>query len=140
MINELRDASVGEKGREVLKRVFHLYLLVTAEEALVDLLAFGLLRPEEPWQGGDPTTSLRVAIGELCRALVPEVIALTDAFGFSDWELDSALGVYDGRVYNALWERAKGEPLNATEVPAAYKHIKAILEQGQRRAKEGAKL
>lgn len=32
----------------------------------------------------------------------------------------SALGVYDGRVYEALWERAQAEPLNKTEVTAAY--------------------
>ncbi len=27
----------------------------------------------------------------------------------------SALGVYDGRVYEALWERTKSEPLNNGE-------------------------
>jgi hypothetical protein len=34
--------------------------------------------------------------------------------------ISSALGVYNGKVYEALWERAKAEPLNRTEVPAAY--------------------
>lgn len=32
----------------------------------------------------------------------------------------SALGVYNGKVYEALWERAQMEPLNRTEVSAAY--------------------
>ncbi len=32
----------------------------------------------------------------------------------------SALGVYDGRVYEALWARVQTEPLNRTEVPEAY--------------------
>jgi hypothetical protein len=34
--------------------------------------------------------------------------------------LTSALGVYDGNVYEALWERAKTEPLNRREVPEGY--------------------
>ena len=32
----------------------------------------------------------------------------------------SALGVYNGKVYEALWERAQTEPLNRTQVPVAY--------------------
>ena len=32
----------------------------------------------------------------------------------------SALGVYDGNVYETLVERAKDEPLNASEVTPAY--------------------
>ena len=67
----------------------------------------------------------------------------------------SALGVYNGKVYEALWERAKAEPLNRTEIPAAYEvrkydanlllpsdslmshfqaSIKPILERGKRLA------
>ena len=34
--------------------------------------------------------------------------------------IDSALGRYDGNAYQALWERAQQEPLNATEVAEAY--------------------
>lgn len=34
--------------------------------------------------------------------------------------LSSALGVYNGKVYEALWERAQTEPLNRTQVPLAY--------------------
>ena len=33
---------------------------------------------------------------------------------------DSALGVYDGNVYEALWERTKREPMNQREVTEAY--------------------
>lgn len=32
----------------------------------------------------------------------------------------SALGVYDGKVYEQLWKRAQDEPLNRTEIPVAY--------------------
>lgn len=34
--------------------------------------------------------------------------------------ITSALGVYDGKVYEALWKHAQAEPLNGSEVPEAY--------------------
>lgn len=34
--------------------------------------------------------------------------------------LNSALGVRDGGVYEALWEKVQTEPLNQVEVTAAY--------------------
>jgi len=89
----------------------------------------------DPPRSRDPTRELRLAIAALCGALLPEAIGLTDAFEFSDWELDryvrlfslcailissSALGVYDGRAYEALWKKVQEEPLNQTEVTEAY--------------------
>lgn len=73
----------------------------------------------------------------------------------------SALGVHDGAVYDALWEKAQTEPLNREEVTSGYSvsldffmaqklarsthralnlkdHIKPMLERGQRLA--GSKL
>lgn len=77
----------------------------------------------------------------------------------------SALGVQDGAVYDALWEKAQTEPLNREEVTSGYSvspdylwprslqeavilrahralnlkdHIKPMLERGQRLA--GSKL
>lgn len=41
-----------------------------------------------------------------------EAVQITDAFGFSDFELGSALGRYDGRVYETLWEEVKKDPVN----------------------------
>ncbi|KAG2065368.1 hypothetical protein BDR04DRAFT_1145422 [Suillus decipiens] len=60
---------------------------------------------------GDPTQELRLAIKALCNEVLPNAIGLTNAFGFSDWSLDSALGVFDGRIYEALWQRVQMEPM-----------------------------
>lgn len=61
------------------------YLLVTVEAGLVDFLSFKLL----PVSGdGDPAQDLRKAIQHLELELLPQAIGLTDAFGFTDWELD----------------------------------------------------
>ena len=66
------------------------------EGALVDLLSFGLLCPkaiygESPSSLTDPTRAVRLAIHRLCQELIPETIGLTDAFGFTDWDLDRSL-------------------------------------------------
>lgn len=109
------------------------------EGGLVDLLSFGLLSSSDASSSaGDPARSLRLAINRLCQELLPNAIGLSDAFAFTDWELDryvpyflsstcetglkciSALGVFDGKVYDALWARAQTEPLNQLEVTTAY--------------------
>jgi acyl-CoA oxidase len=54
----------------------------------VDLLSVGLIRHTG---AGDPTQDLRLAIKALCVEVLPNVIGLTDAFGFSDWSLDRYL-------------------------------------------------
>ncbi|KAJ6543324.1 peroxisomal oxidase [Mycena sp. CBHHK59/15] len=121
-----------------VKKLCTLYLLTTVESALVDLLSFGLFRASPtgvPPRSRDPTRTLRLAIARLCSELVPNAIGLSDAFGFSDWELDSALGVHDGKVYEALWARAQDEPLNQTEIPEAYEaSIKPIITHGRKMA------
>lgn len=62
------------------------YLLVTIESSLTDLLSFGLRLA--PPNSVDPTNPLRMAVSRLCLELLPESIALSDAFGLTDWELD----------------------------------------------------
>lgn len=48
----------------------------------------------------------------LLEELRPQAVALVDAWGMRDAELNSALGRYDGRVYEALMVSAQQEPLN----------------------------
>jgi acyl-CoA oxidase len=65
------------------------YLLTTIEGGLTDLLSFGVIRPSTSSSGvKDPTRSVRLLIKAVCEELLPEVIGLTDAFGFTDWDLD----------------------------------------------------
>ncbi|CAK5263611.1 unnamed protein product [Mycena citricolor] len=105
----------------VVRKVYNLYLLTTVESALTDLLSLGLFNVvETATKSLDPTRELRLSIAQSCADLLPEAIGLTDAFGFTDWELDSSLGRYDGNVYEAIWNRVRDEPLNQTEVTEAY--------------------
>lgn len=120
--------------RPVISHTFTIqYLLTTLEASVADILSFGVLRSPSGAAPGDVTRTLRLAIQHVCKALLPEAIGLTDAFAFTDWELDSALGVYDGKVYEALWKRAQADPMNLKEVPDAYEQsILPILKRGQR--------
>ncbi|CAG5122876.1 unnamed protein product [Candidula unifasciata] len=66
---------------------------------------------------------------ELLAALRPNAVALVDAFEFPDGVLDSALGRYDGNVYEELMEYAKRSKLNKTEVhPGFFKYQKPFVD------------
>lgn len=70
-------------------RTLRQYLLVTIESSLTDLLSFGL-RFGSINAKALPTRRIHSAwrVSRLCLDLLPESIALSDAFGLTDWELD----------------------------------------------------
>jgi acyl-CoA oxidase len=39
-------------------------------------------------------------------------VQITDAFGFTDYELGSVFGRFDGRVYETLWDEVQKDPVN----------------------------
>jgi len=60
-----------------------------------------------------------------------EAIGLADAWDISDHTLNSCLGRYDGNVYEALYSRAKLDPLNQQDT-AEFKdlfenHLKPMI-------------
>ncbi|TMW65697.1 hypothetical protein Poli38472_008339 [Pythium oligandrum] len=68
-------------------------------------------------------------------ALLPIVrknaVLLTDAWDYSDFELNSAIGRYDGDMYRALVKRAADEPLNKSQVPESYEaYLKPLIQSG----------
>merc|ERR1712183_260595 len=67
-------------------------------------------------------------INELLDEIRPDAIALTDAFGFSDHDLKSTLGRYDGNVYEAIYEEAKRNPLNKTDRMVGWEKYSPMLD------------
>jgi acyl-CoA oxidase len=68
-------------------------------------------------------------------ALLPVVrknaVLLTDAWDFTDFELNSTIGRYDGDIYRALVKRAADEPLNKSQVPECYEqYLKPLIQSG----------
>jgi acyl-CoA oxidase len=49
---------------------------------------------------------------EVINMTAREAVQITDAFGFTDYELGSVLGRYDGLVYETLWNEVKKDPVN----------------------------
>jgi Acyl-CoA oxidase len=50
---------------------------------------------------------IRRMVRKLCVLIRPDAVGYVDAFGMSDYFLNSALGRYDGDVYRALYEWAQ---------------------------------
>lgn len=64
------------------------YLLSTAEAALVDLLSLAVISQQASRGNKESALMLRLELAHFCSQLLPEAISLSDAFGYSDWEID----------------------------------------------------
>lgn len=74
---------------------------------------------------------LSQAARNLLGELRPDAVALVDALKFDDLELNqSAIGAYDGRVYERLWEWTEKDPINNypdNVIPAVHENYLPIL-------------
>lgn len=114
------------------------YLLHLLEEALPDLLELALVPQSTDLKS--PIEQLREAVRQAAIAVLPELIGLTDAFGFSDYILDSDLGRADGRYVESLLERAKATADSNTgneeqRHQLFLDYIQPILARGERLSK-----
>ncbi|KAE8983558.1 Peroxisomal acyl-coenzyme A oxidase 1 [Phytophthora rubi] len=72
---------------------------------------------------------VREQIVRLLPIIRKNCVLLTDAWDFSDFELNSTIGRYDGDIYRALVKRTADEPLNKTQVPKGYeKYLKPLIQ------------
>jgi len=90
----------------VLRQLAALFAVVHTEKARGDLLCSG-------WLTVAQAKLLLPAAQHLCAKLRGQAVPLVDAFGKSDFELNSAIGAWDGRYEERLVEFARREPLNA---------------------------
>jgi acyl-CoA oxidase len=109
----------GEQGTNWLNKLVTLHALVCVARDITPLaLPAASGRSLAGYAAGssilsaDAVLHLETAIRGLVEEILPQVIGLTDAFGWTDWELSSALGRHDGRVYEALMADAESNPLN----------------------------
>ncbi|PKU37735.1 peroxisomal acyl-coenzyme a oxidase 2 [Limosa lapponica baueri] len=64
---------------------------------------------------------------DLLAIIRKDAVPLVDAFDFTDKSLNSALGSYDGQVYQRLYEWAQKSPTNKQISPAYGKYLKPLL-------------
>jgi len=90
-------------------------------EALTDLCALfacSNIVDDPQWTGLINAPQMRfvkIALDKLLNAVRPNAIALVDAFEIPDRVLQSAIGRYDGNVYEALYETALRSTLNQSD-------------------------
>ncbi|GAA5907744.1 hypothetical protein JCM6882_008961 [Rhodosporidiobolus microsporus] len=115
----------GEKERAVVARLFRFHLLHLVLTAYPSLLALSILPAPSPppvhssppspaslpslFDLHSPLETLKAEVDEAARGLLPELVGLTDAFGFTEWELDSAAAAPTGEVYDRLLAKAKAD-------------------------------
>jgi len=116
--------ALGSEERSVLLDLASLFALYWAERDLSDFL-------EDGYFSGEQAGWVRNSILVMLNKVRPNAVALVDAWDFSDFFLQSALGRYDGNVYPAVMEAAKRDPLNQTEPGPGYKdHLKRLIVDG----------
>ncbi|KAI1896731.1 hypothetical protein AGOR_G00097820 [Albula goreensis] len=124
VVVKLFAAKLGEVGdtavHSVLSTLALLYALHGVTQHSGDFLQAGLLSVPQ-------LSQISQRLKELLSQLRPNAVALVDAFDHRDEMLNSALGRYDGNVYEHMFEWAKKSPLNRSEVHESYyKYLKPL--------------
>ena len=110
---------------DVLRRLCNYFILHQIDISMVDFVEVGMISREHQMQ-------LQQQKLQLMSEIRPDAIALVDSFNHSDHRLNSALGRYDGNVYEALLESTKNEPLNRTDVPDGYEeYLKPLIQRSR---------
>uniref|UniRef100_A0A0G4HS83 Acyl-coenzyme A oxidase n=3 Tax=Chromera velia TaxID=505693 RepID=A0A0G4HS83_9ALVE len=88
--------------------------------------------------GGGLADKILEEMKRLCRELRPNAVSLVDAWQFPDYLLNSALGRYDGRVYEALMDSVRHEPNNTSDVHESYYRSLQYILHPERKQQQGA--
>ncbi|XP_013778473.1 peroxisomal acyl-coenzyme A oxidase 1-like [Limulus polyphemus] len=116
----IKEKQCSAALKTVLMRLCHVYLLWNILENPVP---FGLVGMTD-----DDQKQMRNVIYSRLAELRPDAVALVDAFDFHDLVLNSALGCYDGQVYERMYEWAQNAPLNKSQVHESYyKHLQPFI-------------
>jgi acyl-CoA oxidase len=109
---------------EVLRTCFRLFALYLMEQSATSFI----LTTSIP---SSCLTMLPDSILELMSDLRPHTVKLVDAWSIPDFLLDSALGRYDGKVYEELFDMAHHRnPLNKVTFNPDYRSEEIVLGSG----------
>ena len=81
-----------------------------------DFIFFNSLPSQDGYMSDGQVDMVQDAMFDLLAAIKPNAVALVDAFDFPDQVLGSALGRWDGNVYEAIMETARNSTLNKSQV------------------------
>eukprot|EP00043_Microstomoeca_roanoka_P014352 m.142297 g.142297 ORF g.142297 m.142297 type:complete len:663 (+) comp15991_c1_seq3:196-2184(+) len=114
----VQGADLDVASKDVLMALTHLYGIALSRH---DAIETGMLTETE-------LRVLEEASDQVMAIVRLNAVVLVDAFDLSDYLLNSALGRYDGNVYEALYDYAQKEPMNQQVVaPAVEKHLLPLM-------------
>ncbi|KAK8212930.1 hypothetical protein M8818_003095 [Zalaria obscura] len=97
--------------RSLMHKLFRLYALHTLESEASEFYTSSAVTVRQIM------LARTNAVMKLLEEIRPHAIKLVDAWDFPDWQMDSSLGRYDGKVYEDMFHRASElNPLNAITV------------------------
>lgn len=105
----LQSSPLSSQAAETMAHLFQLYSLHTMD---ADARTFSTTKAVNPSSLDALSDAILVLMTEKIR---PHAVKLVDSWQLPDYILDSALGRYDGKVYEDLFDRAhRRNPLNRT--------------------------
>ena len=128
-INSKEMASeLDDDTRTLLHGLFRLYALNTLEREASEFFSSSAVTVRQIQLARTKT------VMKLLEEIRPHAVRLVDAWQFPDWQLDSSLGRYDGKVYEDLFYRASEvNPLNALTVDP-YPNSDVLIKQDEKAA------
>ncbi|KAK5946307.1 hypothetical protein PMZ80_000449 [Knufia obscura] len=107
-----------------MKNLFRLFALFTIDLQSSEFILSGALQPQQ-------LHNLTPSIQKMMEAIRPHAVRLVDAWSIPDYVLESALGRYDGDVYNSLWQKAHLEnPLNLQTFNPDFRTEEIVMGEG----------
>ncbi|KAH8320962.1 hypothetical protein KR067_012466, partial [Drosophila pandora] len=97
----------------VLENLLELYLVKETFNQLSNLLRFINLTDTD-------LTRLQDRLETVLTKLRPDAVAIVDGFDFSDLQLNSTLGSFDGNAYERIFDAALKNPMNQKPVPKSF--------------------
>mmetsp|Transcript_37 Transcript_37/g.48 ORF Transcript_37/g.48 Transcript_37/m.48 type:complete len:671 (+) Transcript_37:37-2049(+) len=118
---EERSSKISGSNLFVLQKLRDLFGLFWIESDMGDFT-------EDSYFSLEQSKCIREKVMLLLSEIRPDAIPLVDAFDYSDYELRSVLGRYDGNVYQALYQTTKINPLNQKEPVEGYnEYVKPLM-------------
>ncbi|KAJ8109125.1 hypothetical protein OPT61_g7687 [Boeremia exigua] len=123
-LNSPTRPALSATTTEALKICFRLFALYTLEQSATSFI----LTTSIP---SSCLATLPDAVLELMARLRPHAVKLVDAWSIPDYLLDSALGRFDGKVYEQLFDMAhRRNPLNRVTFNPDYRSEEIVLGSG----------
>jgi len=113
----------------VMKNLYRLFAICTLDNSSSEFLLSGALQM-------DQVQHLTPRLQQLMDETRPHAVRLVDAWSIPDYVLESALGSYDGDVYNRLFHKAhKENPLNLQTFNPNWRSEEIVMGEGEENAR-----